>query len=123
MLKIFFLLISRRIISTDILLRNLHFFFSWGIAQQYHKKLVYIGVTVVVKVFQECGKFSGSGGSCAIVVFRGSKIFTRGYFVGPNFFLVVILWVQLFFSSIFCWFKIFSRGYFVDPKFFLVGIL
>ena len=82
----------------------------------------------------ECAKFSGS---CAIVglvglmpsyhrafmgsswvinffswLFRGSSIFSRGYFVGPQFFLVGILWVPIFF-----------RGYFVGLKFFLVGIL
>ena len=44
-------------------------------------------------------------------VFRGSKIFSRGYFLGLKFFLVGISWVQNF-----------SRGYFVGPKFFLVGI-
>ena len=43
-------------------------------------------------------------------------------FVGPKFFLVGILWVQNFFSWIFCGSKIFSRGYFVGPKFFLGGI-
>ena len=51
----------------------------------------------------------GSRRSCAIVPswFRGFKFFSRGYFVGPKFFLVGILWV-----------KIFSHGYFVGPKFF-----
>ena len=32
-----------------------------------------------------------------------------GYFVGPNFFLVGISWVQSFFSWVFRWSKIFSR--------------
>ena len=44
-------------------------------------------------------------------VFRGSKIFTRGYFVGLNFFLVGLSWVQSFFSWVFrgskiLWFSI-----------------
>ena len=39
--------------------------------------------------------------SCLSWVFRGSEIFSRKYFAGPNF----------------------SHGYFVSPKFFLVGIL
>ena len=44
-------------------------------------------------------------------VFRRSQIFSRGNFVGPNFFLVGISWVSNFFS----W--VFRRS-----KFFLVGI-
>ena len=44
-------------------------------------------------------------------VFRGAKIFARGYFVGPKNFLLGISWVPVFF-----------RGYFVGPRFFLVGI-
>ena len=43
-----------------------------------------------------------------------------GYFVGLNFFLVVISWVQKFFSSVIRGSKTFCRRYFVDPKFFLV---
>ena len=75
-------------------------------------------------------------------VFRGSKVFSRGYFVSSNFFLVDISWVQSFFSWVFHGFEIFSRGlwvqnifawvfrgshvfsrgYFAGPNFFLVGI-
>ena len=54
-------------------------------------------------------------------VFRGSKIFSRGYFLDPKFFLVGISWVQNFFSWAFCGSNIFSRGYFVGPKFSVVG--
>ena len=43
--------------------------------------------------------------------FRGSRIFSSGYFVGPYFF-----------SWVFRWSETFSRGYFVGPTFFLVGI-
>ena len=39
-------------------------------------------------------------------------------FVGSNFFLVGILWVQDFSSWVFCGLKFFSHGYFVGPKFF-----
>ena len=38
----------------------------------------------------------------ALWVFCGSKSFSRGQVVGPNFFLVSILWVQKFFSLAFC---------------------
>ena len=54
---------------------------------------------------------------CAIVpwgVFRGSKSFSRGYFVGLKCFLVGILWVQSFFSGVLYGSKYFPRGYFVD---------
>ena len=57
------------------------------------------------------------------------QVFSLGYFVGPNFFLVGILWVQNFSSWVWGGSKIFSRGskifscgYDVGPKFFLVGI-
>ena len=56
-------------------------------------------------------------------VFRGSKVFSRGYFVSSNFFLVDISWVQRFFSWVFRGSKIFLREYFVGPTFFLGGIL
>ena len=46
-------------------------------------------------------------------VFRGCKMFSRGYFVGPKYFLVKTLWVQTFFSWLFRGFKMFSREYFV----------
>ena len=44
-------------------------------------------------------------------VFRVSQIFSRGYFVGPRFFLVCISWVKNIFSWVF-------RG---SPKFSPVG--
>ena len=47
-------------------------------------------------------------------VFRGSKIFSRGFFVSPDFLLVVNTWVRNLFSWVF--------GYFVGAKFFLLGI-
>ena len=50
---------------------------------------------------------------------RGSKIFSRGYFVGPKFFLLDVSWVQDFFSWVIRVSKIFSRRYFVGPNFFL----
>ena len=52
----------------------------------------------------------GSRGSRAIVppCLRGSKYFSRGYFVSPKFFLVGILVGS----------KIFCRGYFMGPDFF-----
>ena len=72
---------------------------------------------------------------CAIVPswgFRGSKIFSRAYFVILNFFsgvfrgskifFVGILCFQYFFSWLFCWSEFFSLGYFVGLKLFLVGI-
>ena len=45
--------------------------------------------------------------------FHGSKIFSRGYFVGPKFVFMGISWVRHFFSWVFS----------VGPKFYLVGIL
>ena len=45
----------------------------------------------------------------------------RGYFVGSEYFLVGISWVQSLFSWVFRGSKIFSRGYFAVPKFSLVG--
>ena len=62
----------------------------------------------------ECAKFCGSCGNV--------PSYLCGYFVGPNYFLVGILWVQNIFSWVFRGFKLFSRGYFVGPKYFLVGI-
>ena len=55
-------------------------------------------------------------------VFRGSKIFSRGYFVDLKLFFVGISWVPIFFSRVFPRSQTFSRGYFVGLKFFLVGI-
>ena len=57
-----------------------------------------------------------SRGSSAIVplYLRGSKIFSRGFFVSPDFLLVVNTWVRNLFSWVF--------GYFVGTKFFLLGI-
>ena len=77
--------------------------------------------------FLECAKFRES---CAIVVLvylvpsclRWSENFPRGYFVGPKYFPVGILWVSNFLSWVFRGSQFFSRGYFVGPKFFLVGI-
>ena len=54
--------------------------------------------------------------------FRGSKLFSRGYFVGPKVFLAGISWFPIFFSWVFLRSKIFSRGYFLGQRFFLVGI-
>ena len=58
-------------------------------------------------------------------LYLGSNIFSRGYFLGLNFFLVGISWVPEFFSWVqffFSWefrgSKIFSRGYFVCPSFY-----
>ena len=60
---------------------------------------------------------------CAIVPswgFHESDNFSRGYFVGLNFFLMGVSWVQNFFSWVFHGYELFSRGYFVGPKFFRV---
>ena len=51
-------------------------------------------------------------------VFRKSKNFSRGYFVGPKFFLVGISGVNIFSRGYFRGSKIFSRGYFGAQKFF-----
>ena len=51
-------------------------------------------------------------------LYLGSNIFSRGYFLGLNFFLVGISWVPEFFS----WVQFFFRGNFVGPRFFLAGI-
>ena len=53
--------------------------------------------------------------------FHGSYNFSCGYFVGLNFFLMSILWVQNFFSRVFHGYELFSSGHFVGTKFFLVG--
>ena len=42
-------------------------------------------------------------------IFCGSRIFSRGYFVGLQFFLVGISWVPIFFTWVFRGFKIFSQ--------------
>ena len=65
-----------------------------------------------------------SARSSAIVpswLFRGFKIFSCEYFVGPNNFLEGISWVQNFFSWVFRGLQFFSRGFSVRQKFFLVG--
>lgn len=49
----------------------------------------------------------------------GTNFFSRGYFVGIIFFVVSILWVQIFSRGS----KIISRGYFVDSGLFLMGVL
>ena len=60
-------------------------------------------------------------------VFRGFKIYSRGYFVSceyfvcPKFFLVGISQVRNFFAWVFREYKVFSREYLMGPKFFLVG--
>ena len=54
-------------------------------------------------------------------VFRGSKIFSRGYFVEPKFFVVGILWLWNFLSWVFRGSKVFW-WVFVGPKFSLKGI-
>ena len=63
-------------------------------------------------------------GSCAIVSLVGLvPSCHRWYFVGSNFFLVGISWVQNIFWWVFLGSQFFYRGYFVGPKFFLLGIL
>ena len=51
-------------------------------------------------------------------LFRGAKIFPRGYFADPKFFLVGISWVQIFFSREFRESEPFSCGCFAGPKVF-----
>ena len=58
-----------------------------------------------------------------VIVSSWVQNFSRGYFVGPRFFIVGRLWVQEFFSWVFCGFKTFSGEYFVGPRFLLVGDL
>ena len=79
---------------------------------------------MIFKFFQlsllliECAKFCGSRDIVGLVgpraikppCLHGSLIFFRGYFVGPNFFLVGISGV-----------RIFSRGYFRGSKAFSCG--
>ena len=75
-----------------------------------------------------------SCGSSAIVplwVVRGSLVFSRGYFVGPQFlswvvcgtrvFLVGISWVSIFFLWVFHESPIFSCGYFAGSTFSVMG--
>ena len=91
----------------------------------------------------QCAKFSGSRAivdfvglvpSCHRVivdnscvpnffswVFRRSKIFFSGYFVGLKSFFVGISWASNLLSWVFRGSKIFSRGYTVGAKFSLVG--
>ena len=69
---------------------------------------------------KECAKFFESRAAVAWI-FRGFKIFFRGYFVGLKSFLVLISWVQNFRVNI-RGSEIFSRGYFVGQNFFLVSI-
>ena len=52
-------------------------------------------------------------------VFRGSKSFSRGYFVGPKFFSWVLHGLKIFIAGI-CGCGISSLKYFVGPIFFLV---
>lgn len=54
--------------------------------------------------------------------FRGSKIFTRGYFMGLKLFLVSISWIQNFVSWVFSGSKIlwFSISYFENIEKFLI---
>ena len=68
----------------------------------------------------------------SLCVFRGSKTFPRGWFVGSEFFSWVLRGSKSscrgysvgpkFFLVVFRGSKFFSRGYFVGLKFFLVGI-
>ena len=89
----------------------------------YSQKNTCVGVSFYFKISQnfDCANFRGphvplwvSWVSChrALVpmwvlkfflwVFRGSKIFSRGYFVGLKIFLVGIPWVQNFSLWVFC---------------------
>ena len=91
---------------------------------------------------KECAKFRGSRAvvglvglvpscHCAFVGVSWVQDFSRGYFVGLKFFLVVISWVQSFFLVVISWVQnfllgirgseIFSREYFVGQSFFLVS--
>ena len=65
-------------------------------------------------LFMECAKFCGWCGNVPSCLCR--------YFVGPNYFLVGISWVQIIFSWVFRGSKMFPCRYFEGPKFFLVGI-
>ena len=49
---------------------------------------------------------------------RESENFSLGCFVGPEYFIMGISWVQFFFSWIFRESKIFPPGYFVGPRFY-----
>ena len=82
---------------------------------------------MIFKFFQlsllliECVKFCGSRDIVGLVgpraikppCLHGSLIFFRGYFVGPNFFLVGISWVHIFSRGYFRGSKVFSCGCFV----------
>ena len=105
----------------------------------------FLRTTFIIEHFQwECARFRGSiafVGSMSLVpscnllcwVFCGSKIFScgnflwpeylsRGYIVGINVFLVGTLWVQNFFLWVFLGSALYYRGYFVGPIFFIVAI-
>ena len=71
--------------------------------------------------------YRGSRGFSFIVLswaFCGSKLFSRGYFVGPNLFLWVekifrgYSWVRIFFSWVFRVSSFFSCGWFWDSIIF-----
>ena len=85
-------------------------------------------LTITISLYnRECAKFNGLRGivcpvglvpscDCAFVdiswvrnffswVLRGSKIFSREYFVRPKYFLVGISWVRYVFSWLISWFK------------------
>ena len=66
--------------------------------------------TLSILLSMECAKFCGSCGNV--------PSWLCGYFVGPNYFLVGISWVQSIFSWVFRGSKMFPCRYFVSPKIF-----
>ena len=93
---------------------------------KYSSKLK-ISIHLFIHLFiHECAKFCGSRTIMGLVnlvpsCLRGSKIHSRGYFVGPKFFLVGILWVRIFFVWVFRGFKIFFSLVFHGSRFFSRG--
>lgn len=114
---------------------------SWYIRIQYFKgpllrhviylKIQFSKLKISIHLFihlfiHECAKFCGSRTIMGLVnlvpsCLRGSKIHSRGYFVGPKFFLVGILWVRIFFVWVFRGFKIFFSLVFHGSRFFSRG--
>ena len=129
---------------------NKHFFFWFGgspfawINSRPLKPLTLSSTKVFTPGFIGCTKFCWSyvimclvgpvlSCNCVFVIiswdrniisylFRGTQIFSRGFLVGPNFFVVGISWVQNIYSLAFWRFQFFCHGYLLGLKLFSVGI-
>ena len=96
-------------------LRNWSFFVATAAFSEFHKTSNFFASKTSCLI-SWVARHRGFCRSSAIVpswVFHGSKVFSRGYFVGPKHFFVCVSWVQFFFSWVFRVSKIFSCGYFL----------